>query len=202
MERLGPLCRQPYTGTVREPIFSPLPGSACALFRRAHAVSDVPSPSDEGRPPSIACAALRKSRSTGPAATRRAGGTHDGGRRRAEPSGRQPDGRDQLECSDGAKAAGTGASVNSQSSRGRRHGVLLVLASLARSWRPWPAVAGGAGARPDHPVGGPLLRERRAPYNIDLGALTLLECPRCTRRDGGQRVLFEIARARARPMQS
>jgi hypothetical protein len=141
MERLGPLWRQPYTGTD----FLAASRERMRALQARPCRSHVPSPSDEGRPPSIACAALRKSRSTGPAATRCAGGTHDGGRRRAEPSGRQPDGRDQLECSDGAKAAGTGASVNSQSSRGRRHGVLLVLASLASL-----SLAGRSTAGPSH----------------------------------------------------
>jgi hypothetical protein len=138
MERLGPLWRQPYTGT----------DFLAASRERMRALQARPCRFACAEPLRRRSAAIDRMRSFAKEPVNRQPDVlvgHDGGRRRAEPSGRQPDGRDQLECSDGAKAAGTGASVNSQSSRGRRHGVLLVLASLSSL-----SLAGRSTAGPSH----------------------------------------------------
>jgi hypothetical protein len=151
MERLGPLWRQPYTGT----------DFLAASRERMRAL--------QARPCRFACAEPLRRRSAAIDRMRSFA---------KEPVNRQPDvlvghttGVVAALNRPGGNLTGV-TSLNAAMGPKRLAPVRQLIAKAAvaagtacsLSWRPFPVYRWRAGARPDHPISGPLLRERRAPY--------------------------------------
>jgi hypothetical protein len=173
VERLGPLCRQPYTGTVREPIFSPLQGAharssgAPLPFRMCRAPPTKVSRrrshahlcESAGQPVRLQPDVLVGHTTGVVAALNRPGGNLTGVTSLNAATGPKRLAPVRQLIAKAAVAAGTACSL---------------------SWRPWQE-HGRTIPLADHSSAsaGP-----RTSNNVGLGALTLLECSRWTRRDG------------------